>query len=171
MPLPLGILLAIDLPHSAQHHKWFLSMRNLLVDGHNGKRPSWLRLSSPGEDASCASLAKQDLWSLEASKHGCGGKFSCMLFFLLTALKNTCSEWSLKRRNKFTIVLLQQPGSVPTKTIVTFYCLFDNAREGPRCFKIWIRQARLLPAAVCKCDMVVGMTTEQGNSLGRRNQV
>lgn len=37
MSLPLDILLAIDLPRSAQHHKWFLSMRNLIFGGYNGK--------------------------------------------------------------------------------------------------------------------------------------
>lgn len=67
---PLDILLVIDLPHSAHHRKWFLSMRNLIFGGHNGERPCCLRLSSPGEDSSCASLAKQDLWSLEAPKDG-----------------------------------------------------------------------------------------------------
>lgn len=79
MSLPLDILLAIDLPCSAQHHKWFLSMWNLIFGSHNGKSASWLRHSFPGEDLSCTSLAKQDLWSLEASKHRLG--CSCCFFF------------------------------------------------------------------------------------------
>lgn len=56
-------------------------MQNLIFGGHIGKRYSWLRLSFPGEDLSCASLAKQDPWSLEASKHGLG--CSCFLLFFL----------------------------------------------------------------------------------------
>lgn len=79
MSLPLDILLAIDLPYPAQHLMWFLSMERLLFGGHNGKRPSWLRLCLTGALVQCLSHQTRLLGVLETSKHGLEWSYS--LFF------------------------------------------------------------------------------------------
>lgn len=70
MSLPLDILKAIDLPYSDQHLKWFLSMGGLLFGGHNGKRPSWLRLYPTGALVQCLSCQTRPLGVLETTNMG-----------------------------------------------------------------------------------------------------